>query len=138
MEQEWQLACIDRDLREARGHGREPERETGAVAAQLSGPIVENVRRRVSAEVEEERVPGDLSHGFLLGQTADLRVKRYSSAGRWTTSRWLSPVASSSPEASIRRRNESLFVGRARMVSCTRCSSSRVKRGGSSWNPMGA
>src|SRR5215813_7981645 len=135
MEQERQLACIDRDLREARGHGREPERETRAVAAKLSGPVVENVRRRVGAEVEEERVPGDLSHGFLLGQTADLRVKRYSSAGRWTTSRWLSPVASSSPEASIRRRKESLFTGRPSTVSWTRCNSSSVNFSGRSWKP---
>src|SRR5262249_15993155 len=55
MEEERQLPRVDRDLREARGQRREPERQTTAAPPQRAGPGVQDVRAPVGAEGRWER-----------------------------------------------------------------------------------
>jgi hypothetical protein len=59
VEQQRQLAVVDRDLGHRGVDGAEPEREPGAVAT----AVVEHVRGGLGAEVADEGIGGDLGHG---------------------------------------------------------------------------
>ena len=65
-EQERQLAVVDRDLGDGGVDRAEPERQPGAVAAQVTPAIAEDVVGRLAAEVAEERISLDGGHAEIL------------------------------------------------------------------------
>ncbi len=65
-EQERQLAVVDRDLGDGGVDRAEPERQPGAVAAQVTPAVAEDVVGRLAAEVAEERISLDGGHAEIL------------------------------------------------------------------------
>jgi hypothetical protein len=63
VEEERQLAIVDRDLGHRGVDRAEPEREPGAVAGELAAAVVQDVRGRLGTQVTEEGIGGDLGHG---------------------------------------------------------------------------
>ena len=64
-EQERQLAVVDRDLGDGGVDRPEPEGQAGAVAAQLTAPVAEDVVGRLGAEVAEDRIALDGGHAAV-------------------------------------------------------------------------